>query len=156
MGLLINQGFRCEDMRGIDLNPRVVTLNEKIQNCIFERRSLLETGYSEGIFDAVVCLDVLEHIRDVGDALAEFRRILAERGHLITSEPSESVLYRLLRLILKGTYSHESGPGAGKHYYNAQQIDRIIRGAGFVRIASRKLPWLPPFDLFHINLYRKV
>lgn len=154
--LLNKRGVRIDNVWGIDLNDRVTGLNGKIKNCTFERRSVFDTGFPEGMFDAAVCLDVLEHIRDIGEALAEIRRILSDSGHLITSEPSESALYRSLRFVLKGTYSQESGPGAGKHYYNARQIDRIIQENGFVRINSRKLPLSPPFDLFHINLYQKA
>ena len=107
-------------------------------------------------FDTIVCLDVLEHIKDVESILVELRRILKDNGYLISSEPVESVLYKLLRFITKGTYSQETGPGAGVHYYNAREIDEKIRKMGFIKIASKKIPFYFPFDLFHINLYQKI
>jgi len=152
---LNKRGGRIGDVWGVDLNPHVKELNGKIENCTFAQRSIFASGFQDGMFDVVVCLDVLEHIHDIEKAIDEIKRILSVRGHLITSEPVESVIYRSLRFLLKGTYSQESGPGAGKHYYNARQIDRIIRTMGFVRVRSRRVPFFPPFDLFHVNLYIK-
>lgn len=153
--LLNSEGAVAGDIRGLDINPLVTELNGKLTGCRFQQGTIMETGFEDAFFEAVVCLDVLEHIQAIGDAIAEIKRILSSGGHLITSEPVESVLYRSLRFLLKGTYSQESGPGAGKHYYNARDIDRVIRSSGFACIRSIRIPLPPPFDLFHVNLYRK-
>lgn len=43
--------------------------------------------FAEDSFDAVVCLEVLEHLRDYLQALAEIRRVLKSSGKLIASIP---------------------------------------------------------------------
>ncbi len=154
--LLNTNKIGIKEMWGIDLNPQVIQLNSEVQNCTFSQQSIFRTDFSDQKFDIAVGLDVLEHLKDIETALCEIRRILTPHGYLITSEPVESVLYKSLRFLLKGTYSQESGPGAGKHYFNARQIDQIITHSGFQKRDSKKIPLPRPFDLFHINLYQKI
>lgn len=154
--LVKQENLEIREMWGIDTNPGVERLKNEIQNCNFKVQSILKTEFPDETFDTAVCLDVLEHIEEIEKAISEIRRILIQNGHMIISEPTETSLYRSLRFLLKGTYSHESGPCAGKHYYNAGQIDRIIQDMGFIRVLSRKTPFYIPFDLFHVNLYRKI
>ena len=148
-------GIAIDQIAAIDVNPAVLSLNRTIAEGIFSVQSILQTDFLSYSFDAVACLDTLEHIEQIHTAMAEIDRILRPGGYLITSEPTESALYKTLRLILKGTYSQETGPCAGKHYYNARQIDEIILKSGFVLEQRTCLPFAFPFDLFHLNLYRK-
>lgn len=153
---LINKSnLNTKEIWGIDTNPHIRELKKEIPNCSFSVQSLLKTNFRDHKFDAIVCLDVLEHIEDIKKALSELWRILKEKGYLITSEPTESFPYKFLRFLLKGTFSQESGPGAGTHYYNAKEIEKIIKKIGFTKITSKKIPFFYPFDLFHLNLYRK-
>lgn len=153
---MINEKKMDIELYGIDINPNVIHLSQQIGNCKFSVQDLKKTDFPNSTFDAVVCLDTLEHIQHLEPALVEFKRILKNRGYLITSEPVESVLYKSLRFLIKGTWSQETGPGAGVHYSNARGIDKAVRKMGFARIASRKIPFYFPFDLFHINLYRQI
>lgn len=152
---ILAEGIATDRIAAIDVNPAVLSLNRAIAEGIFSVQSILQTSFLSYSFDAVACLDTLEHIEQIHSAMAEIDRILKPGGYLITSEPTESVLYKTLRLILKGTYSQETGPCAGRHYYDARQIDEIILKSGFVLEDRTKLPFAFPFDLFHLNLYRK-
>ena len=139
---------------GLDLNPAVVQLADEIPGVTFRVEHLEETHLPDASIDAIVCLDTLEHIEHLQAPLHEYARVLRPGGFLITSEPVESTLYKSLRFVLKGTYSQESGPGAGVHYHNARQIDAIVRQAGFTRCTRTQIPVVWPFDLFHIALYQ--
>lgn len=145
-----------KEIWGVDLNPAVVRLGEQIADVHFEVQNLMQMTIPNERFSAIVSLDTLEHIEQIGIAVGEFKRILKPGGYVITSEPVESRLYKTLRFILKGTYSQESGPGAGVHYHNARGVDKAIQAGGFKRIAQIKLPVPMPFDLFHITLYQKM
>ena len=61
----------------------------------------------------------------------------------------------MARFIIKGKFSGETGPGAGKHYYNIKQIDKLVMESGFVRIERRKLKVFC-VNLFDVNLYKKL
>jgi len=105
-------------------------------------------------FDRIFCLDVLEHIERLETAISVLRHLLSPQGRLIVSEPTESFLYRLGRLAIKGTFSQESGPGAGPHYHTARGVHvKLVRG-GFERLGLRRLPLPWPADLFHLSVYR--
>ncbi|MEK6834707.1 MAG: class I SAM-dependent methyltransferase [Nanoarchaeota archaeon] len=141
---------------GVDANPNIKYLNSVFKEKIFSQQDLLNLSFKKNSFDAIICLDVLEHIKNLNLALNEIKRVLNKDGYLITSEPTENFLYKSLRFLYKGTYSEKYGPGAGAHYWNAKKIDRFIKNNGFTKISSKKIPFfLPLLDLFHVNLYLK-
>ena len=154
IALLQDENYQYDHLYGVDLNPGVLTLKEKFSNCHLEVQYIMNLTLPQKYFDTVLCLDTLEHIKNIDYAIEELKKIIVPEGHLITSEPVESILYKTLRFLLKGTYSQESGPGAGKHYYNAREIDAIIRSHGFQMSKMYRIPFIYPFDLFNITLYR--
>jgi len=69
--------------------------------------------YADAAFDAVVCVDVLEHVRDLGQVLAEVSRVLRPGGLFLFDTINRNPLARLatitiaedvLRLLPKGTH----------------------------------------------------
>lgn len=137
---------------GVDLNIHLEELGKKYKNVTFIRCDLRQLPFKKQ-FDAVVCLDVLEHFKDIDEVIKSVIRILKDDGYLIVSGPIEGFWYKLGRLIYKGTFSGETGPAAGRHYYNIRKIDKIIRT--YLRfIRNTKIRFLFA-HLFDVNLYRK-
>ncbi len=69
--------------------------------------------YADASFDAVVCVDVLEHVRDLPQVLAEIARVLRPGGLFLFDTINRNPLARLatitvaediLRLLPKGTH----------------------------------------------------
>ena len=69
--------------------------------------------YADGRFDAVVCVDVLEHVSDLAKVLAEVDRVLKPGGAFLYDTINRNVLSRfgaitvaedLLRILPKGTH----------------------------------------------------
>jgi ubiquinone/menaquinone biosynthesis C-methylase UbiE len=141
---------------GFDINTKIVALRSELPAHSFVVGSMNKMDFPDESFDAVVTLDVLEHFEDAAVPVGELRRVLKKGGHLITSEPVESWIYKTLRFLIKGTFSEVEGPGSSPHYHNARGIDAIVKSSGFERVASKKLPLPMPFDLFHLNLYKKL
>ena len=106
-----------------------------------------------GKFDAVTCLDVLEHFENVDVVLDKIDSVLKTSGYLVVSGPTESFLYKLGRLITKGVFSQETGPGAGKHYHNIKQLDKIFQKR--YKLLKRSKIRFMFIHLFDINLYKK-
>jgi SAM-dependent methyltransferase len=81
------------------------------------RASLLELPYSAGLFDRVLCLDVLEHLtyEQQPQALAELHRVLAPSGELLVSVPNLAHLQSRVHFLLTGrlirTASEAKHPG---------------------------------------------
>jgi 2-polyprenyl-6-hydroxyphenyl methylase/3-demethylubiquinone-9 3-methyltransferase len=69
--------------------------------------------YPDGAFDAVVCVDVLEHVSDLARVLAEVARVLRPGGLFLYDTINRNLVSRLavitmaedvLRLLPKGTH----------------------------------------------------
>ena len=69
--------------------------------------------YADAQFDLVVCVDVLEHVRDLGEVLAQVARVLKPGGQFLYDTINRNPIARLatitvaediLRLLPKGTH----------------------------------------------------
>lgn len=138
---------------GWDVHPAVEGLKVPRVSCA-RMDILAEQNIPVERFDLIFCLDVLEHFQSLDVALEKIRRMLKKDGVLVLSEPTESVFYRLGRLMLKGTYSSHGGPAAGPHYFDAAGVHRQVLQAGF-RLLARKRIFFWPFDFFHITKYER-
>jgi SAM-dependent methyltransferase len=49
--------------------------------------------FKDGAFDSTFCVAVLQHIRDVSEALTEFVRVTREGGRIVAVEPDNSARY---------------------------------------------------------------
>lgn len=106
----------------------------------------LEGGVGPGELDLVVAVEVLEHLdEDLVPTLAALRTRLAPGGILVASLPTEGLIYGLARRVA----------GFSGHYHrrNATAVDAIVRGAGFRRTATRRLPFACPPWLFVVHRY---
>ncbi|CAM4172922.1 bifunctional 2-polyprenyl-6-hydroxyphenol methylase/3-demethylubiquinol 3-O-methyltransferase UbiG [Palleronia rufa] len=72
-----------------------------------------EMSYADASFDAVVCVDVLEHVRDLTAVLAQVSRVLVADGRFLFDTINRNPLSRLaaitvaedlLRVLPKGTH----------------------------------------------------
>lgn len=100
------------DVVGVDLNPDMVeAARETARKLGVEARfEILRVSaedlsdFDDGCFDVVLCMELFDHLPDLGRALAEMRRVLSPEGRLLfTYVPSESLygslgnVYRWLR-----------------------------------------------------------
>lgn len=91
---------------------------ERLTGTRLLRGNLLTLPFADGSFDALVCLSVLEHIRDTTAGLRELRRVLRPGGRLLVGFPVENWFTDLLfRLI-----------GADTKTYHVARYDRILAG----------------------------
>ena len=83
-------------------------------------------------FDVILCLDVLEHVDDLGRHIERFRRLLRTDGVLVLSGPTESLFYRIGRAIcgFKGDY----------HVRNVYDIESLLSDQ-FSMKTRKKLGW---------------
>ena len=110
------------------------------------RGSLLDAPFSDGAFDRVLCLDVLEHLpyADQERALREFHRLLTPDGELLLSLPNLAHLQSRLKFLVKGelvrTASEHKHPGDRP----IAEYLTIARRAGFAVVSRHGIfPTLP-------------
>ncbi len=93
----------------------------------FQQASIYELPFEDRSFDLVVCCEVLEHLEDPAQGLAEVARVSGR--HVLLSTPREPI-WRVLNL-LRGKYLAHLGntPGHVQHW----------SGSGLGRFAEREL-----------------
>jgi methionine biosynthesis protein MetW len=95
--------------------------------------------YEENTFDAVTCLDVIEHVFNPNYLIAEIRRILKPNGILIISFPNVGFLLFRLSLLI-GNSPRTSGDteaydGGHLHYFTFYDMKKILMHHRFTIVA---------------------
>ena len=92
----------------------------------------LETEFKGRTFDVVLCLDVLEHLRNPAAALGKVTTVLAPGGSVMISIPN--ITHGAVRLeLLRGRFRYRpSGLLDRGHlrFFDANGVDELIREAG--------------------------
>lgn len=83
-------------------------------------------SFPDAAFDAVVCMDVLEHLGDEQPALSEIRRVLKPQGVLLIMVPAYMFLW--------GTQDE-----VAHHYrrYTLGRLTEVVRSGALMRIEKR-------------------
>jgi 2-polyprenyl-3-methyl-5-hydroxy-6-metoxy-1,4-benzoquinol methylase len=92
--------------------------------------------YRSDSFDTVTCLDVVEHVLDPIQLLAETRRVLRPGGTLLLSTPNIRYVRHVARLVVSGEFPHTSPDafvwgGGHVHYFTRRDLARVLARAGF-------------------------
>ncbi|HVU68002.1 MAG TPA: bifunctional 2-polyprenyl-6-hydroxyphenol methylase/3-demethylubiquinol 3-O-methyltransferase UbiG [Ktedonobacteraceae bacterium] len=123
-------GLICEDlarrgttMVGLDPSAQALqTAREHAAQAGLDERITYEQGYAEELpyaaasFEAVVCLDVLEHVADLKQTVQEIARVLTPGGIFVFDTINRTWLARAL-LIWYGEHFPSGGLVPGLHHY---------------------------------------
>ena len=88
------------------------------RNVSFQQGYAEKLPYADGSFSVIICLDTLEHIRDLHATLQEITRVLAPGGIFVFDTINRTWLARLL-LIWIGERLPNKSLVPGLHSYNA-------------------------------------
>jgi SAM-dependent methyltransferase len=118
-------------------------------NVTLIERDVFAIPFASGEFDAIVAADVLEHFPDTGPIADRLLDWLKPGGVLLTSLPTESWLYVLLRKVF-GVQKPDD------HYFSGREVESTLADAGFEPLERRFVPlgvsWL---SLFLVTAWRK-
>jgi 2-polyprenyl-3-methyl-5-hydroxy-6-metoxy-1,4-benzoquinol methylase/Zn ribbon nucleic-acid-binding protein len=95
-------------------------------------------------FDLVHAANVLEHVRDPREVLAEFRRLVGAGGKLVLSVPNA----RSLQVRIARTRSPVIAPPHHLQYYGPKSLSRLVTEAGFHVVRVETDFWQPASDLY--------
>jgi SAM-dependent methyltransferase len=163
-----------ERVVGIDIDPKQVAMikkafkgKENIRFAVEDIEKIDVKKYAREKFDTIICLNVLEHIRNDAKALRIFQRILAPGGTLVLQIPAHKFLYSTLdrglshfrRYTRKGLLSKTMRAGfTTAHcsymnifgipgwFVNGRLLRRNILPAGQLKGFDRLLPILKRLD----------
>lgn len=93
----------------------------------------IELPFAPGAFDAIVCGDLVEHLRDPRAALARLRPLLRPEGRLVLSTPN--VANWAIRLSLLGGRWRYTDRGildrTHTHLFTRKTLAEAVEGAGY-------------------------
>jgi 2-polyprenyl-3-methyl-5-hydroxy-6-metoxy-1,4-benzoquinol methylase len=99
-------------------------------------------------FDAIVCGDVLEHLRDPWDTLAFLHTLLAPGGRVVVSLPNVAV-WSARRELLRGRFPYaDHGVFDRTHlrFFTRASARELVERAGLVVAEERFAPAFLPFE----------
>ena len=155
---------------GIDPDEKALKIARKFcKKAIFKKSSLTNLHFSKNTFDTVICLAVLEHIKDDKKAIKEIARVLKKEGELILAVPNKnaeliptwlSTIIRLVNKILKTDfptsekeYLHfgQEGIGHVRQGYSLEKISKMLLKEN-LRITFSTSYWNLPARFIYILL----
>lgn len=102
----------------------------------------LATDNYRSHFDAIIALDVLEHVNNLETTINFLKSRLKSGGEIIVSGPTENFLYKIGRRLAGSEFTgdyHKTDIGA---------IRKAFEKTGSVATLSKIYPILPLFDIF--------
>jgi SAM-dependent methyltransferase len=108
------------------------------------RRQFLEDH--SGAFDAVVLLEVIEHVHDPWETLAFARKLLRTGGTLLLSTPNITSFYSRFRFLTSGRFHQFEPPDLEYGHINpmtAFMVQTVLRETGFELVNKTPGPPMP-------------
>jgi SAM-dependent methyltransferase len=125
---LVSEKFSC-DIIGTDVNPYMVLFAKNKSNINEVIRSTVHNlPFKNGCYDAVLFIEVLEHLKKSLMALKEIYRVLEDGGILILTTPNGWILYKKLRKLIKG--SDKIDPTHVQEY-SWLELKKLVEKSGF-------------------------
>ncbi len=119
---------------------------ERCSFATIKKMDLDNLQYADEMFDVVVCTEVLEHIYEYKDVIAELKRVTKKGGLLIITHPNE-VLWTISRFLLG------RNPIRVPDHVNAFTPGHIQKVVGYPRVNTINLPFGLPFAFSLGRLY---
>ena len=146
------------DYQGIDISPTAIALATKNGYSATVVDDIATLPYADATFDAVVCIEVIEHLFDPLTAVKEIRRVLKPVGRFVVSTPNTAFWRRRFDYFLLGRFNPYGDnrsiaePWRDPHirFFTKPSLATFLRAAGFstVQIGGTngsfwdQLPWL--------------
>lgn len=116
-------------MYGIDISSSAIALAKKrIPNGHFQVADATHLPFKENFFDAVFCLEVLEHVDDPLKVISEIKRVLKKSGYVVLLVPSESKLFKLVWFLWTLYYHHWRH--AHVQNFQDQRLENVLNKVG--------------------------
>lgn len=152
-GRALKERLPVQSYVGIDISPEAAEVAkdhlDRVIVADIERTDLAsEHGLNPGEFDLLLALDVLEHLYDPWDTLAELSRYLKPGGHVVASLPNIQNI-TILQDLIKGEWQYrDAGILDATHlrFFTREASKEMFSGAGLT-IKSTEQVINPSLDM---------
>ena len=119
---------------GIELDEAAAAAaRQRLDEVIVGDIERLDLDFPPGSFDAIVCGDILEHLREPDRLLRRARGWLAADGRLVASIPNVRH-HSVVRSLLEGNWTYESAGLLDRthlRFFTRREIEKLLFRAGF-------------------------
>src|SRR3989344_8801524 len=116
---------------GIDLYEKVINFaksrNSRVNFLVADAAKL---PFKNNFFDAVICVEALEHMPDIGNVLAEIKRVLKSDGKLIIAQDTDNWLFNFIWFFWTKTKG-KVWEGAHINCMKPKQLEELMKINGF-------------------------
>jgi GT2 family glycosyltransferase/2-polyprenyl-3-methyl-5-hydroxy-6-metoxy-1,4-benzoquinol methylase/tetratricopeptide (TPR) repeat protein len=141
LGEALKQSQECEVI-GIELDRGAAEeAKERLDEVIQGDVETLDFG-ELGKFDAIVCGDILEHLREPGEVLKKLRDLLNPEGPLIASFPNVRHM-EVVQKLVEGNWTYEPAGLLDRdhlRFYTRRSAEQLLEAAGFETTQARAVP----------------
>jgi 2-polyprenyl-3-methyl-5-hydroxy-6-metoxy-1,4-benzoquinol methylase len=147
--LLANQGIKVYSM-DVEMSPL-----KKMEQFISFPKSIdfintsTEKFTSDIKVEAIVALDVLEHIENLEEQLTIFHTWLKPNGEIIVSGPTENIFYKIGRKLAGSDFSGDY------HVSNIQAIKQIMKETTSITPIKTLYPVINFFEIFKAEFLKQ-
>jgi 2-polyprenyl-3-methyl-5-hydroxy-6-metoxy-1,4-benzoquinol methylase len=127
------------DVYPIQMIQKYLKLPKNID--IYDISKIQLDSFQAESFDAIIALDVLEHVDDLPRNLSILCKLLKPGGQLVVSGPTENIIYRLGRKIAGSEYSGD---------YHERDVSQIRKELAKIAKIQHIATIYHPFPLFEI------
>jgi ubiquinone/menaquinone biosynthesis C-methylase UbiE len=126
-------------LTGVDISRGAIyNAKKRVKGVKFVVSDVQNLSFPDSSFDAVICLDVIEHVDRPQKALFEIARVLKKGGLLQIFLPTEGNLFTLEGLLIKMGWQGKKLHGGHLHHFSPNYAINMLRNAGF---KIEKLYW---------------
>lgn len=119
-----------QDIYGVDISPEAIKLAKKrIPSGHFEVADAAKLPFKSDFFDAVFCLEVLEHVDDPVASLKEIYRVMKKGSYAVILVPSDNKLFKIVWFIW--TLYYPVWRHAHVQSYSNGSLEKTIQGLDF-------------------------
>lgn len=125
---------------GLDISQQALKKAKKrVSSVTFKKASILKLPFSDNSFDIVLCLEVLEHLKDPLEAIKELSRVTKEC--CILSVPNEP-LFSIFRLLGGQNILQLGQHPEHLHDWNEKSFNNFLKRVFPSVEVYKSLPWL--------------
>jgi ubiquinone/menaquinone biosynthesis C-methylase UbiE len=140
--ILIAKQSRAKRTIGIDILADSI----KYASSRFRKNKNLEFRVADGTclpfpdshFEAVFCLEMLEHVLYPGKVLEEAKRVLKPGGYLVALVPTDSAFFRIIWWFVIHTWGKHWQGTHIQSFSKENSLAKVVEGHGFIIEKERK------------------
>lgn len=151
---VILQRSKAKKVTGIDVLEKSVDWANKhwdSEKLKFQLGDAHKLNFKPDTFDAVVALEVLEHVKEPKKVLREIKRVLKKGGYAVFLVPSDSILFKIIWFFWTKSRG-KIWQDTHIQTYRNDYLVKISKGVGFKIEESKKFI----LDMLHLVKVRKT